>query len=71
MAQIPVPQFFGLPIANVGDKADPTALEVNAFRTDVTTFTNATAATLNLGFPTHGYVAAVPGNVAANALQAN
>src|SRR5258706_1258886 len=71
MAQIPVPQFFGLPIANIADEADPTAMEVNAFRTDMATFTNATAATLNLGFPAHGYVAVAPGNVAANASQAN
>jgi len=71
MAQIPIPQFFGLPITNITDEADPTALEVNAFRTDMTTFTNATTATLNLGFPAHGYVATVPGNMAANASQAN
>src|SRR5258706_16160191 len=71
MAQIPVPQFFGLPIATIADEADPTALEVNAFRTDVTTFTHATSATLNLGFPAHGYVTALPGNVAVNAAQAN
>src|SRR5258706_16390582 len=71
MAQIPVPQFFGLPIANIADEADPMAVEVNAFRTDMTMFTTTTAATLNLGFPAHGYVAAAPGNVAANALQAN
>ena len=71
MAQIPVPQFFGLPIATIADEADPTALEVNAFRTDIATFTHATSATLNLGFPAHGYVAALPGNVAANASQAN
>ncbi len=71
MAHVPIPQFVGLPIATIGDEADPSALEVNAFRTDVTTFIHATSATLTLGFPAHGYVTPLPGNVAANASQAN
>src|SRR5258706_7871169 len=71
MAHIPVPQFIGLPIAIIADEADPTALEVNAFRTDVTTFIHAPSATLAVGFPAYGYVVALPGNVAANASQAN
>src|SRR5258706_15703945 len=71
MAHIPVPQFIGLPIAIIADEADPTALEVNAFRTDITTFIHTTSATLTLGFPAHGYVVALPGNEAANASQAN
>src|SRR5258706_11984208 len=71
MAHIPVPQFIGLPVATIANEADPTALEVNAFKTDVTTFIHATSATLTLGLPAHGYVAALPGNVAANASQAN
>src|SRR5258706_12787452 len=71
MAHIPVTQFIGLPVATIANEADPTALEVNAFKTDVTTFIHATSATLTLGFPAHGYVVALPGNVAANASQAN
>src|SRR5258706_3019952 len=71
MPHIPIPQFIRLPVATIADETDPTALEVNAFRTDITTFIHATSATLTLGFPAHSYVVALPGNVAANASQAN
>lgn len=65
-----IPVFHPAPATAIANEADPTTLEITAFRTNIVQFTNAAGPALIIGNPQRGFALALPNNPAVSATAA-